>query len=1171
MRVFDESYGFSSYNPYQIIQDKQDFLWILYSDRIQRFNGKQVKDFFPGDRLSRVLCDRQNRIWVAGVYNVYLFSNDHEGFKKLAFDSTGDILIGHIFQLPGKPVWLHTSKGFYELDNASLNFNKITWPELQAEFPLDIRHFSVFENTLFFSNSDSIFAFDVVNRSRRSLKGTNTYGYHGLNGHLLLLSTWKNTSWWYDFANNKITPVSLNDEPGKENNFFLITGLEKINEKEWMLVSKQGLYRFNISSGLFRKLKLYHKGKPLEIGGSINGLYFDRRQNIWMISENGLISFKPNQETIGLLRNFETEPGKAWNNNVRNFMADEKENLWFVTEDGFAYWDLRRNSFTVYASKQGALDQLNHPSIRGLYYDGKYLILGPTNGGIWLFDPAKKKYKKPLYETGPKGDTTRIRLENDFIKNINRLHNGNYIIAARDGIYIMEGKTYTISRFTLPGKIENNNFSYQDSRKRIWIGTNQALHCLDSQMIHQFRIQPGIRSFYSICELKPDEYLVGGNKGLVLLKFSNGNPIVKKVDPLFDNIIIAAVIKDKTGKIWLSTLNHYLYHYDPVKHKIDSFDHTDNLQGNEYNLNSFYLSPGGMLFLGGNNGINYFYPNKISWEEDSLQVSITKVSVNLDDTSYYHRTGTISLKHFQNSIELTYISPNYSNAEQLQYRYRLQGIDTGWRSNGNNNSIRFTSLSPGKYVFLLAASINGSDWFESREKLSFTIAPPFWKRWWFLALGLITIAVLSVFLIRRRIRFIKNREAEKTELQKLKAAGYQAQLEIEQVINYFATSMNSVNSIDDILRDVAKNCISKLNFEDCVIYLTDEQRSVLVQKAAWGPKTTAQNKIINPIEIPFNKGIVGAVAVSGKAEIVNDTSTDERYIIDDIKRMSEITVPIVNNGKVMGVIDSEHSQKGFYTERHLQILATIASLCAGKIDIIRAGQQTREKEIELLKLHKDFATSQLTALRTQMNPHFIFNSLNSIQQYILQGNVVEANKYLSKFSKLQREILHCSNLHFISLEKEIEILNSYLQLEQHRFGESFTYAINMTDEIDPGEIKIPPMMLQPFVENAIWHGLMPRQGERNLNIHFDLYTDDILLATVQDNGIGRDASANLKQNNGGSTHRHDSKGMSIVHERLQLLQQQYDKPFEVAISDITDASGMVQGTQVVLKIYIGPK
>jgi len=224
--------------------------------------------------------------------------------------------------------------------------------------------------------------------------------------------------------------------------------------------------------------------------------------------------------------------------------------------------------------------------------------------------------------------------------------------------------------------------------------------------------------------------------------------------------------------------------------------------------------------------------------------------------------------------------------------------------------------------------------------------------------------------------------------------------------------------------------------------------------------------------VPGGKGIVGAAVESRHYILANDTSLDKRYFsVDEKVRLSELCVPIIHNNESMGAINTEYSAKNFFTDRHLQILTTIASMLADKIDAIESMQLAREKELELLKLNKDLATSQLTTLRAQMNPHFIFNALNSIQQYILQGDVVEANRYLSKFSKLQREILLCSNQNFISMEKEIEILDSYLQLEQLRFGESFTYAISMTDEIDPAEIKIPPMMLQPFVENAIWHGL----------------------------------------------------------------------------------------------------
>ena len=113
------------------------------------------------------------------------------------------------------------------------------------------------------------------------------------------------------------------------------------------------------------------------------------------------------------------------------------------------------------------------------------------------------------------------------------------------------------------------------------------------------------------------------------------------------------------------------------------------------------------------------------------------------------------------------------------------------------------------------------------------------------------------------------------------------------------------------------------------------------------------------------------------------------------------------------------------------------------------------------------------------------------------------------------------------------------------------------------------MILQPFVENAIWHGLMPLQTDRNLSIYFDLYSDDILMATIRDNGIGRTASAKLKAGNGAARAEHTSKGMSMIMERLRLLQQQYDKPFDAAISDITDVNGMVRGTQVALKIFIG--
>jgi PAS domain S-box-containing protein len=156
-------------------------------------------------------------------------------------------------------------------------------------------------------------------------------------------------------------------------------------------------------------------------------------------------------------------------------------------------------------------------------------------------------------------------------------------------------------------------------------------------------------------------------------------------------------------------------------------------------------------------------------------------------------------------------------------------------------------------------------------------------------------------------------------------------VEYATIINYFTSSMMKQNTVDQILWDVSQNCFSKLSFVDCAIYLVDETGKMLLQKAAYGRKNPSGEGITNPLHLPVGKGVVGSVAASGKAEIISDTSKDSRYMVDDELRYSEIAVPIINEGKVIGVIDSEHPEKNFFTEFHLNILMSIASLCSNKI------------------------------------------------------------------------------------------------------------------------------------------------------------------------------------------------------------------------------------------------
>lgn len=323
---------------------------------------------------------------------------------------------------------------------------------------------------------------------------------------------------------------------------------------------------------------------------------------------------------------------------------------------------------------------------------------------------------------------------------------------------------------------------------------------------------------------------------------------------------------------------------------------------------------------------------------------------------------------------------------------------------------------------------------------------------------------------------------------------------IEEIINYFAISLFGQNTVDEVLWDLAKNCISKLEFEDCVIYLLDEERNVLVQKAAYGPKNPKDQTILQPIEIPVGKGIVGSVALHGSPEIIGDTTKDSRYIRDDAFRYSEISIPIKLDGKVIGVIDSEHAEYNFFNKRHLKILTLIASLCANKLMWAKAEEKIKREQKALYEAQQKLTEFKLQVLRVQMNPHFIFNALNAIQHFITIKETDQALKYLSLFGKLIRKILSSSTRLYTTVSEEVELLTSYLQLEKLRFENRFDYGIEVESSLDSHLLEIPVLLIQPFVERALTEGLLNREKFGVLNIRF-VSTEKAIQCTINTSAL----------------------------------------------------------------------
>ncbi|MDJ0646146.1 MAG: histidine kinase [Flavobacteriaceae bacterium] len=202
----------------------------------------------------------------------------------------------------------------------------------------------------------------------------------------------------------------------------------------------------------------------------------------------------------------------------------------------------------------------------------------------------------------------------------------------------------------------------------------------------------------------------------------------------------------------------------------------------------------------------------------------------------------------------------------------------------------------------------------------------------------------------------------------------------------------------------------------------------------------------------------------------------------------------------------------------------------------------------------------LKSLRTQMNPHFIFNALNSVNSFIAQNDERSANRYLSEFSTLMRSVLINSEEDFIPLEKEIELLELYLKLEHSRFQDKFDYELIVDNEIDQEQFQIPPMLLQPYVENAVWHGLRYKEEKGFLKVALSKKDEEIISIEISDNGIGRRKSKELKTEH---QKKQQSKGMQNIKQRIKILNEMYKDKVDVFIEDLYDDT---TGTKVILTL-----
>jgi len=884
-------------------------------------------------------------------------------------------------------------------------------------------------------------------------------------------------------------------------------------------------------------------------------------------------------------------------------MKDKDNNLWVATNRGLLRQDRGRTQVQLATLPETITDTLPYLRFASVFVFGNKIYAGTKdNGGLMVYDKRSLRFLAQVHNKEFNGN---------LIGSIVLANPATLLLGTGQSLFLLDVANLAEKRF-VPPKWQDYYWAsdlFKDSKGRIWISTDQIYRY--DPLVNGFEFIPSYdRLLSQPIGIREDQ---DGNMWMAGHGLARYNTQLNKYDLLLDSFPfikmhdkqVNSFVIDKQNTIWFNSNNNGLIAYCIDKKTFRHFTRSDGLPddniasmillgeklwiatfsglacmdlqtseivsfGKEDGFPAmpvvrgaqfFYDSTSQQLYLGFSGAIARFKPNDILRRKSPPRIFIESLIINGRENSFLPpRNLTTSWN--KNEVTLTIGSINFSDNYSQRFAWRIAKDDnTPWQQLGTEPTFSISNLSPGNYRIQVKSFSQNNRWPAQVKEINLVVYPPFWKEGWFIGL-VIGVVLMSLYLfVQWRTSVARKKEMEKTHIQKLKADDYKNQFELEQISNYFSSSLANKKTKDEVLWDVAGNLIGRMNYVDCIIYLWNEDKTKMVQKAAYGPKGKPEYITEQLFDVAPGQGVVGHVVQTMQPLLVRDTRTDSRYRVDDAFRLSEICVPIIHNNELLGIIDSEHHLPDYFTERDIKILTTIATLIGNKLKQIESERSLEVKGRELASINEQLAEARLSALQAQMNPHFVFNALNSIKRMILDSDNDRASRYLSKFALMIRMTLNHSKETFVTLHENIEYLKAYLEMEQLRFDDSFTYRISKDKNIDADETAIPSLMIQPIVENAIWHGLMQADADKKILIDFTQYHNKIR-CTVEDNGIGIRRSEKMKEMNKPP---HNSVGLENLKKRIKIINEKYETDCSLEIMDLGDENKSRRGTRVVLQ------
>ena len=889
-------------------------------------------------------------------------------------------------------------------------------------------------------------------------------------------------------------------------------------------------------------------------------------------------------------------------------LIDKDKDLWIATNKGLFRQDRGQSQVQIGLLPAAVEDSFPNIKFDDVYVTANKIYIGTrNNGGLLIFDKKTLRFDKQMLfnKYGGRG--------NHITSVVGVGH--STLLLGTDWPLLLFDMAYQSEKQLLPPEFSEGDWAndlYKDGKGNIWIGAYNIYRY--DPVVHSFTMIPTHQRLLRI------PFVIEGDRDGNIWMAGHGlaryNTALDSFDILLDEFPyikmpdkqVNAMVVDRNNTVWFNSNNNGLTSYKIGDRSFHHFTRKDGLSDNNIasmiaignklwiagysgvacmdlqtsqivsfgkedgfpampvpkGARFFYDSAVQQLYLSFSNAVVRFNPYNILRRKSPPQVFVESLVINGGESKFLP-DNHITTSWRDNEMVITIGSINFQDAHSQAFAYRiLKNNETPWQQLGNQPSFNISNLSPGTHRIQVKSFSLSNRWPAQVKEISIVVLPPFWRKDWFVILLFVAVPMMIYLLIKWRTGLARKKEMEKTHIQKLKADDYKNQFELEQISNYFSSSLAGKKTEDEVLWDVASNLIGRMNYVDCMIYLWNEDKTKMIQKAAYGPKGKPEFISAQVFDVLPGQGVVGHVVQTMQPVLIPDTRMDSRYRVDEMKRLSEICVPIIHNGELMGIIDSEHHELNYFKERDLKILTTIATLIGNKLKQIESEQSLEAKGKELANINEQLVEARLAALQAQMNPHFVFNALNSIKRMILDGDNEKASRYLSKFALMIRMTLNHSKDTFVTLDENIEYLKTYLEMEQLRFDESFTYSIFTGANIDTGETAIPSLMIQPLVENAIWHGLLPSAEDKKVIIGFTQENNKIT-CTIEDNGIGIRQSEKLKEKN---RPLHHSVGLENLQKRIKIINEKYDTHCSLAITDLKETGKNGSGTKVILQFNV---